>query len=423
MPVSQSSSETSPEILSGKRILLIISGGIAAYKSLDLIRRLRERGASVRPVMTAGAQAFITPLAVGALAADKVFTELFSREDEQDVGHIRLARECDLVLVAPATANIMAKMAQGLTDDLASTILLATDRPVLLAPAMNPKMWVHPATRRNRETLAGDGIAFVGPGLGEMAESGERGEGRMAEPLEIVAAVEARLSATRPTSGPNGPLSGRRAIVTSGPTHEPIDPVRYIANRSSGRQGHAIAAALARLGAEVTLVSGPVTLADPKGVAVVHVQTAVEMRDAVLAALPADIAVMVAAVADWRVADIAGAKIKKAPGEGPPPLQLTENPDILKTVGHHAQRPRLVVGFAAETDDTVANGRLKLARKGADFIVANDVSAGSGVAGGVMGGTRNRVTVIGRDSEESWPELDKDMVAEKLAALIASRLD
>ncbi len=426
MPVSQSPSETSPDSLSGTRVLLIISGGIAAYKSLDLIRRLRARGARVRPVMTAGAQAFVTPLAVGALAADKVFTELFSREDEQDVGHIRLARDCDLVLVAPATANIMAKMAQGLTDDLASTILLATDRPVLLAPAMNPKMWSHPATRRNRETLAGDGIGFVGPGLGEMAESGERGEGRMAEPLEIVAAVEARLAKTQPTSlpgsGPTGPLSGRRAIVTSGPTHEPIDPVRYIANRSSGRQGHAIAAALARLGAEVTLVSGPVTLADPKGVTVVRVQTAVEMRDAVLAALPADIAVMVAAVADWRVADVAGGKIKKAPGEDPPPLQLTENPDILKTVGHHAQRPRLVVGFAAETDDTVDNGRLKLARKGADFIVANDVSAGSGVAGGVMGGTRNRVTVIGRDSEESWPELDKGMVAERLAALIAARL-
>ncbi|MCD7110171.1 bifunctional phosphopantothenoylcysteine decarboxylase/phosphopantothenate--cysteine ligase CoaBC [Rhizobium sp. DKSPLA3] len=419
MPVSQSPSETSPDSLSGTRVLLIISGGIAAYKSLDLIRRLRERGARVRPVMTAGAQAFVTPLAVGALAADKVFTELFSREDEQDVGHIRLARDCDLVLVAPATANIMAKMAQGLTDDLASTILLATDRPVLLAPAMNPKMWSHPATRRNRETLAGDGIGFVGPGRGEMAESGERGEGRMAEPLEIVAAVEARLFAFKPI----GPLSGRRAIVTSGPTHEPIDPVRYIANRSSGRQGHAIAAALARLGAEVTLVSGPVTLADPKGVTVVRVQTAVEMRDAVLAALPADIAVMVAAVADWRVADVAGGKIKKAPGEDPPPLRLTENPDILKTVGHHAQRPRLVVGFAAETDDTVDNGRSKLARKGADFIVANDVSAASGVAGGVMGGTRNRVTVIGRDSEDSWPELDKDAVAERLAGLIASRLD
>ncbi|SER81738.1 bifunctional phosphopantothenoylcysteine decarboxylase/phosphopantothenate--cysteine ligase CoaBC [Rhizobium sp. NFR03] len=426
MPVSKSPSETLPETsprsLSGKRILLIISGGIAAYKSLDLIRRLRERGASVRPVMTAGAQAFITPLAVGALAADKVFTELFSREDEQDVGHIRLARECDLVLVAPATANIMAKMAQGLTDDLASTILLATDRPVLLAPAMNPKMWSHPATRRNRATLAGDGIGFVGPGLGEMAESGERGEGRMAEPLEIVTAVEERLGAPRLQTPSSGPLSGRRAIVTSGPTHEPIDPVRYIANRSSGRQGHAIAAALARLGADVTLVSGPVTLADPQGVTVVRVETAVEMRDAALAALPADIAVMVAAVADWRVADVSGGKIKKAPGEAPPPLQLTENPDILKTIGHHARRPKLVVGFAAETDDTVANGRVKLARKGADFIVANDVSTGSGVSGGVMGGTRNRVTVIGRDSEESWPELDKDDVAERLAALIASRL-
>ncbi|KQR78145.1 bifunctional phosphopantothenoylcysteine decarboxylase/phosphopantothenate--cysteine ligase CoaBC [Rhizobium sp. Leaf341] len=417
-------SSTSPAVsLSGKRILLIISGGIAAYKSLDLIRRLRERGASVRPVMTAGAQAFVTPLAVGALSADKVFTELFSREDEQDVGHIRLARECDLVLVAPATANIMAKMAQGMTDDLASTILLATDRPVLLAPAMNPKMWSHPATRRNRDTLAGDGIAFVGPGLGEMAESGERGEGRMAEPLQIVAAVESCLEGSQPLAAPTTlPLSGRHAIVTSGPTHEPIDPVRYIANRSSGRQGHAIAAALARLGANVTLVSGPVTIADPAGVTVVPVQTAVEMRDAVLAALPADAAVMVAAVADWRVADVSGGKIKKAPGEAPPPLQLTENPDILKTVGHHAERPRIVVGFAAETDDPVANGRLKLARKGADIIVANDVSAGSGVAGGVMGGTRNRVTIIGRDGEETWPELDKEAVADRLAALIASRL-
>ncbi|TCM54393.1 phosphopantothenoylcysteine decarboxylase/phosphopantothenate--cysteine ligase [Rhizobium sp. PP-F2F-G48] len=428
MSVSPSSTIPSSTIpsptqsLSGKRILLVISGGIAAYKSLDLIRRLRERGASVRPVMTAGAQAFVTPLAVGALAADKVFTELFSREDEQDVGHIRLARECDLVLVAPATANILAKMAHGLTDDLASTILLATDRPVLLAPAMNPKMWSHPATRRNRETLAGDGIGFVGPGLGEMAESGERGEGRMAEPLDIVAAVEARLCLFPGLGRKAGPLSGRSAIVTSGPTHEPIDPVRYIANRSSGRQGHAIAAALARLGAKVTLVSGPVTIPDPEGVTTLHVQTAVEMRDAVLAALPADVAVMVAAVADWRVADVAGGKIKKAPGEAPPPLQLTENPDILKTVGHHAQRPRVVVGFAAETDDTVPNGRAKLARKGADVIVANDVSATSGVAGGVMGGTRNRVTVIGRDGEESWPELDKDAVAERLAALIASRL-
>jgi phosphopantothenoylcysteine decarboxylase/phosphopantothenate--cysteine ligase len=403
--------------LAQKHILLIITGGIAAYKSLDLIRRLRERGAHVRPVMTQGAQAFVTPLAVGALAADRVYTDLFSREDEQDVGHIRLARDCDLVIVAPATANIMAKMAQGLTDDLASTILLATDRPVLVAPAMNPKMWSHPATVRNRAILAGDGIAFVGPGGGEMAESGERGEGRMADVPDIVAAAQALLGARTP-----GPLAGRRAIVTSGPTHEPIDPVRYIANRSSGRQGHAIAAALSRLGADVTLVSGPVTLPDPSGVGVVRVETAVEMRDAVLAALPADIAVMVAAVADWRVADVADGKLKKAEGSLPPPLHLVENPDILRTVGHHPQRPRLVVGFAAETSETVSNGRAKLKRKGADLIVANDVSLESGVAGGVMGGTRNRVTIIGRDGEETWPELDKEAVAERLAALIASRL-
>ncbi|MET4689057.1 phosphopantothenoylcysteine decarboxylase/phosphopantothenate--cysteine ligase [Sinorhizobium fredii] len=328
--------------LSGKRILLIISGGIAAYKSLDLIRRLRERGAAVRPVMTAGAQQFVTPLAVGALAASHVYTELFSREDEQDVGHIRLARECDLVVVAPATADLMAKMANGHADDLASTVLLATDRTVLVAPAMNPKMWTHAATRRNRATLAADGIRFVGPASGEMAESGEAGEGRMAEPLEIVAAIEALLTGAKP-------LAGKKVIVTSGPTHEPIDPVRYIANRSSGKQGHAIAAALGRLGADVTLVSGPVTIPDPAGVRVVRVERAEEMRDAVVAALPADVAVMVAAVADWRVTSAAGNKIKKRPGEAPPPLQLAENPDILKTIGHHASRPKLVIGFAAET--------------------------------------------------------------------------
>ncbi|HTO30585.1 MAG TPA: bifunctional phosphopantothenoylcysteine decarboxylase/phosphopantothenate--cysteine ligase CoaBC [Pararhizobium sp.] len=396
--------------LQGKRILLIISGGIAAYKSLDLIRRLRERGASVRPVMTAGAQAFVTPLAVGALAADKVFTDLFSREDEQDVGHIRLARDCDLILVAPATADLMAKMANGLADDLASTILLATDRPVLVAPAMNPKMWWHPATCRNHATLVADGIHFVGPASGEMAESGEKGEGRMAEPLDIVSAAEDILD---PSSKP---LLGRKAIVTSGPTHEPIDPVRYIANRSSGKQGHAIASELARLGADVTLVSGPVTIPDPKGVRVIRVERAEQMRDAVLAALPADIAVMVAAVADWRVASAAGNKIKKQPGEAPPPLQLTENPDILKTVGHHAQRPKLVVGFAAETQDIAENGRSKLERKGADYIVANDVSPQTGI----MGGDRNTVKIIGKSGDEDWPDMDKQAVAEKLARLIAS---
>ncbi|WP_428427094.1 bifunctional phosphopantothenoylcysteine decarboxylase/phosphopantothenate--cysteine ligase CoaBC [Pararhizobium sp.] len=396
--------------LQAKRILLIISGGIAAYKSLDLIRRLRERGASVRPVMTAGAQAFVTPLAVGALAADKVFTELFSREDEQDVGHIRLARDCDLIVIAPATADLMAKMANGLADDLASTILLATDRPVLVAPAMNPKMWSHAATRRNHATLIADGIRFIGPSSGEMAESGEKGEGRMAEPLEIAAAAEALLD-----TGPK-PLAGKKAIVTSGPTHEPIDPVRYIANRSSGKQGHAIAAELARLGADVTLISGPVTIADPKGVKVIHVERAEEMRDSVIAALPADIAVMVAAVADWRVASASGNKIKKQPGEAPPPLLLTENPDILKTIGHHAKRPKLVVGFAAETQNVAENGRSKLERKGADYILANDVSPHTGI----MGGDRNTVKVIGKSGDEDWPEMDKQAVAERLGTLIAS---
>ena len=398
--------------LKDKRILLIISGGIAAYKSLDLIRRLRERGAIVVPVMTAGAQQFVTPLAVGALSSGHVFTDLFSREDEQDVGHIRLARDCDLVLVAPATADLMAKMANGLADDLASTVLLATDLPVLVAPAMNPKMWAHAATQRNAATLRKDGIGFVGPNAGEMAEGGEAGLGRMADPLEIVAAVEGLLD-----GGPK-PLAGRRAIVTSGPTHEPIDPVRFIANRSSGRQGHAIAAALAKLGAEVTLVSGPVEIVDPVGVRTIHVERAEEMLEAVLAALPADIAVMVAAVADWRVATAGGQKIKKKPGEAPPPLQLAENPDILKTIGHHAQRPKLVVGFAAETQEVEANAREKLKRKGADLIVANDVSPETGI----MGGSRNRVRIVSKDGTDAWPDLSKEEVAARLAALIATRL-
>lgn len=398
--------------LAGKRILLVISGGIAAYKSLDLIRRLRERGAEVRPVMTAGAQQFVTPLAVGALSAGHVYTDLFSREDEQDVGHIRLARDCDLIVIAPATADLMAKMANGLADDLASTLLLATDRPVLLAPAMNPKMWSHVATRRNVATLRKDGLTFVGPNAGEMAEGGEAGLGRMAEPLEVVAAAEGLLD------GGAKPLAGRTAIVTSGPTHEPIDPVRYIANRSSGRQGHAIAAALARLGAQVTLVSGPVTLADPPGVTVIKVERADEMLQAVLGALPADIAVMVAAVADWRVATPNMEKIKKQPGEGPPPLMLAENPDILKTVGHHAKRPKVVVGFAAETQDVENNGRVKLQKKGADLIVANDVSPETGI----MGGTRNSVKLITATGVEQWPDLSKDDVAGRLAGWIAERL-
>ncbi|MGV1784047.1 bifunctional phosphopantothenoylcysteine decarboxylase/phosphopantothenate--cysteine ligase CoaBC [Agrobacterium tumefaciens] len=398
--------------LSGKHILLIISGGIAAYKSLDLIRRLKDRGAKVTPVMTKGAQEFVTPLAVGALSATHVFTELFSRQDEQDVGHIRLARECDLVLVAPATADLMAKMANGLADDLASTILLATDRKVLVAPAMNPKMWSAKPTMRNVETLKKDGVFFIGPMAGEMAEKGEAGLGRMAEPLQIVQGVEALLD-----GGPK-PLKGRTAIVTSGPTHEPIDPVRYIANRSSGKQGHAIAAALAELGAEVTLVSGPVTIADPAGVATVHVERAEEMRDAVISRLPVDIAVMVAAVADWRVAGSSEQKIKKQPGDAPPALQLMENPDILKTVGHHEKRPKLVVGFAAETQDVEKNGRAKLERKGADYIVANDVSAETGI----MGGDRNSVKIISNEGIEAWPDMDKAEVAKRLAALIAEKL-
>ena len=399
-------------VLENKRILLIIAGGIAAYKSLDLIRRLRERGAEVRPVMTKAAQEFVTPLAVGALSSGHVFTDLFSREDEQDVGHIRLARDCDLIVVAPATADLMAKMANGLAGDLASAILLAADRPVLVAPAMNPKMWNHPATRRNVETLHNDGVHFIGPMQGEMAESGESGTGRMAEPLAIVAAVEGLLAPME------RPLTGKKAIVTSGPTHEPIDPVRYIANRSSGRQGHAIAAALAKLGADVTLVSGPVTIPDPAGVSVMHVERAEEMRDAVLGLLPADIAVMVAAVADWRVASMDRQKIKKKPGEAPQPLELTENPDILKTVGHHTLRPSMVVGFAAETQDVENNGRAKLERKGADIIVANDVSPETGI----MGGLRNRVKIIEASGISEWPDLSKDEVAAKLAQEIADRL-
>ena len=403
--------------LSEKRILLIIGGGIAAYKCLDLIRRLRERGASVRCVMTEGAQQFITPLAVGALSADHVFTELFDRQDEHDVGHIRLSREADLIVVAPAPANLMAKMANGLADDLASTVLLATNKPVLIAPAMNPRMWSHAATQRNRATLEHDGIAFVGPARGEMAESGEAGDGRMAEPLEIVTAIEQLLTDTPK------PLAGKKIIVTSGPTHEPIDPVRYIANRSSGKQGHAIATALARLGAQVHLVSGPVTIPDPAGVHVEHVETARQMKAAVEAALPADAGVFVAAVADWRTDGESGQKIKKEEGKGPPALQMVENPDILATIGHHAQRPRLVVGFAAETQNVVENARRKLAKKRANLIVANDVSHDSGInAAGVMGGDRNVVRVVSADGVDEWPEMSKDEVAARLADVIATRL-
>ncbi|MER8380184.1 bifunctional phosphopantothenoylcysteine decarboxylase/phosphopantothenate--cysteine ligase CoaBC [Mesorhizobium sp. M1399] len=414
-PVVAVPSQVAQGVLSGKRILLIIGGGIAAYKALDLIRRLRERGASVRVVMTAAAQEFVTMLSAGALSADHVFTELFDRQDEHDIGHIRLSREADLVVVAPATADLMAKLANGHANDLASTVLIATDKQVLMAPAMNPKMWTHPAVRRNRSMLGKDGVAFVGPAKGEMAESNEAGEGRMAEPLEIVAAIEALLD-SRPK-----PLAGRKIIVTSGPTHEPIDPVRYIANRSSGKQGHAIAAALARLGADVRLVSGPVGIADPAGVATMHVETAVEMKDAVEQLLPADAAVFVAAVADWRTQSSAGEKIKKVAGEGPPALQMVENPDILAGVGHHKKRPMLVVGFAAETQDLVRNAEAKLAKKGADLIVANDVSHEDG-SPGVMGGDRNKVRIVSKAGVEEWPEMSKEEVATRLAALIAGRL-
>ncbi|MBO1042200.1 bifunctional phosphopantothenoylcysteine decarboxylase/phosphopantothenate--cysteine ligase CoaBC [Brucella pituitosa] len=396
--------------MQGKHILLIISGGIAAYKTPDLIRRLRERGAHVRPLMTAAAQQFVTPLTIGAVAADHVFTDLFSREDEQDVGHIRLARDADLIVVAPATAGLMAKMANGITDDLASAVLLARKVPVLVAPAMNPAMWDNPATKRNCLTLEKDGVQFIGPEKGEMAESGEAGTGRMSEPLTIVAAIE-NLLAPQPK-----PLAGKVIVMTSGPTHEPIDPVRYIANRSSGKQGHAIAAALTKLGATVHLISGPVTIPDPQSVNVIHVETAREMQAAVENHLPADAAVMVAAVADWRTANSADQKIKKQPGEGAPTLSMIENPDILAGVGHSEKRPGLVVGFAAETQDVLANAGRKLDKKGADWIVANDVS------GDVMGGDRNRVRILSHSGIEEWPEMSKDQVAEKLAEKIAAAL-
>lgn len=396
--------------LTGKRILLIIAGGIAAYKAPDLIRRLRERGALVTPLMTEAAKQFVTPLTIGAVSASHVYSDLFSREDEQDVGHIRLARDADLIVIAPATADLMGKMANGLVDDLASAVLLARKVPVLMAPAMNPAMWDNPATRRNRLALDRDGVRFIGPERGEMAESGEAGTGRMSEPLTIVAAIENLLAPEA------RPLTGKTIIMTSGPTHEPIDPVRYIANRSSGKQGHAIAAALARLGATVHLISGPVNIPDPEGVDVIHVETAREMQAAVEKHLPADAAVMVAAVADWRTENTSDQKIKKKPGEGAPTLSMVENPDILAGVGHHAERPRLVVGFAAETQDVLVNAERKLEKKGADWIVANDVS------GDVMGGDRNRVRMLSQAGIEEWPEMSKDEVAEKLAEKIAASL-
>ncbi len=395
--------------LGGKRILLVIGGGIAAYKSLDLIRRLRERGASVRCIMTQGAQHFVTPLAASAISGQRTHTDLFDREDEADIGHIKLARDADAVVVAPATANLMAKMAGGHADDLASTVLLATTLPILIAPAMNVRMWLHPATQRNLATLRADGVRVVGPNEGAMAEA-EFGPGRMAEPLEIAAAVEALVAPVQ------GPLAGKRVLVTSGPTHEPIDPVRYIANRSSGKQGHAIARAAAEAGAAVTLVSGPVAIPDPEGVRIVRVESAREMLRAVEAALPADIGIFAAAVADWRTAGEAAEKMKKD-GGALPQLHLVENPDILATIAHRTEgRPPLVVGFAAETGNVIPYAQAKLARKGCDLIVANDVSP----EGGVMGGDRNTVHLVSAAWVETWPTLGKDEVARRLVAHLAA---
>ena len=396
-------------MLAGKHILLIIGGGIAAFKSLDLIRRLRERGATVTPVLTRAGEEFVTPLSVSALAGQKLYRDLFDLGDEAEMGHIQLSRVADLVVVAPATGDLMAKMASGVANDLASTLLLATDTPVLMAPAMNVRMWDHPATQRNLATLRGDGIHVVGPNDGDMA-CGEFGPGRMSEPLEIVAAVEAQLA--------DGPLKGRRILVTSGPTHEPIDPVRYIANRSSGAQGTAIARALAALGAQVIFVTGPADVPPPDGVEVIRVQTAQQMQEAVEAALPVDAGVFAAAVADWRMASASDRKLKKSK-DGLPVLSFAENPDILKTVSAAGvRRPKLVVGFAAETNDVVENATAKRLRKGCDWIVANDVSP----ATGIMGGSENAVTLITDAGAESWPRMGKNQVAQKLAARIAEAL-
>ena len=396
-------------MLGGKHILLIIGGGIAAFKSLDLIRRLRERGAVVRPVLTRAGEEFVTPLSVSALAGSKVYRDLFDLGDEAEMGHIQLSRVADLVVVAPATADLMAKMAGGLANDLASTLLLATDTPVMIVPAMNVRMWEHAATQRNLATLRGDGITITGPNKGDMA-CGEHGPGRMSEPMEIVAAIEAQLS--------GGPLKGRRILVTSGPTHEPIDPVRYIANRSSGAQGTALARALAALGAQVVFVTGPADVPPPDNVEVITVQTAQQMKDAVEAALPVDAAVFAAAVADWRVSSASDRKLKKTK-DGLPVLEFAENPDILHGVSQMKQgRPPLVVGFAAETNDVIENATAKRLRKGCDWIVANDVSP----ATGIMGGTENAVTLISDAGAEEWPRMTKDAVAQKLAARIAAAI-
>ena len=393
--------------MQGRRILLIVGGGIAAFKAPALIRLLRAAGASVTPVLTAAGAQFTTPMTLSVLAGEPVHDTLWDQSAEAEIGHIQLSRQADLVVVAPATADLMAKMAQGSANDLASTLLLATDKRVLIAPAMNVRMWHHPATQRNLATLRGDGVLFVGPDDGDMA-CGEYGAGRMAEPEAIVAAIRAALT--------DGPLTGRHVIVTSGPTHEPIDPVRYIANRSSGAQGAAIAAALRDLGARVSFVTGPASVPAPQGVNVIAVETAQQMRDAVAAALPADAAVMAAAVADWRVLNGSDQKIKKT-GDMPT-LQMAENPDILAWISRDARRPRLVVGFAAETQDVTAHATAKRLRKGCDWILANDVSP----ATGIMGGSHNTVTLITEAGAEDWPRMDKHAVAARLAARIAEVL-
>jgi phosphopantothenoylcysteine decarboxylase/phosphopantothenate--cysteine ligase len=403
----------------GKRILLVIGGGIAAYKSLDLIRRLRERGAEMTVVMSEASKQFVTPLTVASLAGNRIYDDLFSLTDEAAMGHIELSRSADLIVVAPATADLLAKMAQGVANDLASTLILATDTKVLAAPSMNVRMWQHKATRRNLTRLTEDGVLFVGPNSGEMA-CGEFGPGRMAEPLEIVAAIAGALGGPTKlalaSAGPaNGPLGGRRVLITSGPTHEAIDPVRFIANRSSGKQGHAIARAAREAGAQVVLVSGPVSIDDPDGVEVHHVENAREMLAAVHAALPADIFIAAAAVADWRVAEAAAGKIKK--GSREPQLTLVENPDILAEVARLQHgRPQLVVGFAAETEKVVEQAQAKLVRKQCDLILANDV----GPASGVFGGPRNTVHLVTRGKVESWPTLDKDEVARRLVRQLAA---
>jgi len=398
-----------------KRVLLIVGGGIAAYKSLDLIRRLKERGFAVRCILTKAAEHFVTPLSAGALVGERVFTDLFDAGSEFDVGHIRLARETDLIVVAPATADLMAKMSNGLANDLATAVLLAAGTKILLAPAMNPHMWANKATQRNLAQLVKDGVALVGPNEGEMAEVGERGLGRMAEPLEIASAAEYLLvSGKQELKGSS--LKGLRILVTSGPTHEPIDPVRYIANRSSGKQGHAIAAAAATAGAAVTLISGPVNVPDPSGVTVMRVESAREMLQAAERALPSDVAIFAAAVADWRVAQAGSQKIKKKAGHATPDLALVENPDILSTIAHHkSQRPRLVIGFAAETENVAANAKAKLANKGCDWILANDVSPQTGI----MGGDSNTIQLVTALGIEQWPPQSKEAVAAMLIARVA----